>query len=504
MYVECPHCHAIFALPTGPDEIPEHVRCGECNTIFTPQSENQTEDNNLSDSQTHSKEPLSVSDFLTDSASSSPANDDASENNEESMDQDIMESFQNYLDGDSYPEEPEIELPDLNIATSVTPVLEDPLKEYQANLENNETETVEDIPQMNQTVVLPDDESSDLVSDRLVDSTDEDDSLTFNTAEESNQNKSVLPDINEELIATDEKPVENNPETKQQDIINTDIESEDISDLAIDSYLDNRAGEDKHSLTGEFSAFIDEVDDDPQDLFSADRADSVYEQQFLSLDDEPETQPVEPTDEDSTSEQMEDENLVAVVLKQSDESSETGLLDIPPYMPAPILEATEEPSNAAYNKMTWLYTLGGLLLLLTLSVQYIYFHREQFAVYPETRPLITGLCKITGCSVSPLRDLSAIKLLNHGIYSHPSTDKALIIKALIRNQAKFPQAYPTIELTLADLNDHKVALRRFGPGEYLSKQPAEESLMPVGENIPVHLQVIDPGQEAVAFEFEFL
>ena len=37
IYIECPHCHAIFSLPVGLEKLPERVRCGECSTVFIPE-----------------------------------------------------------------------------------------------------------------------------------------------------------------------------------------------------------------------------------------------------------------------------------------------------------------------------------------------------------------------------------------------------------------------------------------------------------------------------------
>lgn len=515
MYVECPHCHAIFALPAGLEEAPERVRCGECNTIFTPQADNHVEENNSSSAQASSEPPLSIDDFLTDGASRTTATGDELDNDEPDnsvisnnetegpIDDDIMESFQSYLDEDSYPKELEKELPDLNAGAIISPVENDPLAEHQEASDDNEVEPADGILEINQAVELLDDESSDLVSDRLEESVDEDNSPKADIADNDEQAEYALPDINNELIESPEE-IPEVTETTQQENIWTDSKSEKVSDLATDDDSENIAEEDKQTLTGEFSAFIDDVDSDPIDLFSADRAESIYEQQFLTLDDEPAAQQADLLDDDDATEQADDKNSPIAELNQLIDESDANPLDSTPDTSLPAIAENEKKPLSAYLNSTWFYTLAGLFLLLTLTLQYLHSHHDQFAAYPETRPLIETLCKITGCSISPQRDLSAIELLNHGIYAHPTAENALIIKALIRNQSDFPQPYPSIELTLADLNDRKIALRRFGPGEYLNEKPSEDGLMPVNKNIPVHLQVLDPGQEAVAFEFEFL
>jgi len=508
MYVECPHCHAIFALPARFEEAPERVRCGECNTIFIPQADNNAEENSASSAQTGNEAPLSIDDFLTDSTPGATTTSDEPEDPvsltnkpEASIDEDIMESFQNYLDTDSYPREPEKELPDLNLGATVVSVENDPLAQYLKSSGESGAETTNVIPEINQTAELLDNESADLISDHLEDVADEDDFPKTDTAENIEQAEQALPDIKEELI----EPRETVPEeTAEQESFEADTRSEEAPDLTTEDNSEDAPEEDKQTLTGEFRAFIDDVDSDPLDLFSEDRAESIYEQQFLSLEDEPETEQADLLDEDDAVELADDEDSSITELNQLIDESDANLSDTTPDASLPVMAEDEKKSLPAFLNSTWFYTLSGLFLLLTLSLQYLHFHHDQFAAYPETRPLIETLCKITGCSISPQRDLAAIELLNHGIYSHPTAKNALIIKALIRNQSDFPQPYPSIELTLADLNDRKIALRRFGPGEYLSEKPSEDGLMPVNKNIPVYLQVLDPGQEAVAFEFEFL
>lgn len=509
MYLECPHCHAIFALPDGLEKIPERVRCGECSTVFTPQAENDSETEDIYAEENST--PLGIDDFLTDTTpadktTSEEAETTTSQATETPMDRDIMESFQSYLDGDNYPQETEPELPDLNLAAPIA-VEDDPLKDFQSDDEENPASPEADSAEAGNDKILLDDESSELTSDRLEDTAEQDFSGNMQTNEAGEQPGPGLPDINEALLASDEQHAEAEEETAEEALDEATIEAreEEVSDYTARDETEDITAEDQQTVTGEFRAFIDEVDGDPLDLFSADKAESIYEQQFLELDeeaDEPQTDLLAEEAHDP----RDDEDAAIAELNQVIDEQESNIASVDPAADATPFRPAEDAraAVAAYQKSTWLYTLGGLFLLLTLAAQYLYFHREQFAAYPETRPLVTALCKVAGCAIAPRRDLEKIALLNHGIYSHPTRDNALIIKALIRNQADFPQPYPVIELALADLNDRKIALRRFGPGEYLSEKTAENALMPVNKNIPVQLQVVDPGPDAVAFEFEFL
>lgn len=164
--------------------------------------------------------------------------------------------------------------------------------------------------------------------------------------------------------------------------------------------------------------------------------------------------------------------------------------------------------NASPKRASPLRHVAALLALLLVGLlfaQYLYKNRGELARYDSLRPLLSSICQVARCELPPQSDINKIALLNHGVYSHPNIENALMIKATITNQAGFEQPLPIIELSLSNVRGKKLALRRFTPNEYLpeDKIPAN-GLMPIGRKIPISLQVIDPGKEALAFEFEFL
>jgi hypothetical protein len=79
-----------------------------------------------------------------------------------------------------------------------------------------------------------------------------------------------------------------------------------------------------------------------------------------------------------------------------------------------------------------------------------------------------------------------------------------MIKASMANRANFEQDYPIIQISLGNIKGRTIAMRRFGANEYLDdKQPHPEK-MPIDKTIPIQIEVIDPGEKALGFEFEFL
>ena len=146
----------------------------------------------------------------------------------------------------------------------------------------------------------------------------------------------------------------------------------------------------------------------------------------------------------------------------------------------------------------------ALCLLLLFFSQYLRAHRQELAVYPSMQPPLKMLCALTGCKIQPQRDVDKIELLSHGIYSHPTIENALMIKATMVNHADFEQDYPFVQISLGNISGHTVALRRFSANEYLDRQQPLPEKMPIEKTIPIRIEVIDPGKNALAFEFKFL
>jgi len=60
---------------------------------------------------------------------------------------------------------------------------------------------------------------------------------------------------------------------------------------------------------------------------------------------------------------------------------------------------------------------------------------------------------------------------------------------MIRNQATFPQAFPSLELTLTDTRDRALASRIFTPGEYLEENRHLSDTIEPNKEISVTLKI---------------
>ncbi len=163
---------------------------------------------------------------------------------------------------------------------------------------------------------------------------------------------------------------------------------------------------------------------------------------------------------------------------------------------------------AAGEKRGWTGTLAwtalNLSLILLLAGQYVYFHRDDLARYPALRPSLEAMCGVLDCEIPLRRDVNRLSLVNRDLRSHPSAANALLVRVTLINNAPFPQPYPALQLSLSNVAGQTVAMRRFQPFEYLGKDlPIKKGMLP-GKPVEVTLELVDPGQSAVSFEFAFL
>jgi len=171
------------------------------------------------------------------------------------------------------------------------------------------------------------------------------------------------------------------------------------------------------------------------------------------------------------------------------------------------LRRSLETSEAPERPLAQTFSLVVLIFLLVagLITQIILFRSSELVhMSPALEPVLANLCDVLPCRYSGPADVSKISLTNRDVRSHPSQKNALLISAAFVNQAGFDQPYPDILVTLSDLSGNIVANRRFTPQEYLDKMYNRFLLMESGTPVHITLPVLDPGDDAINFEFTFL
>ncbi len=155
------------------------------------------------------------------------------------------------------------------------------------------------------------------------------------------------------------------------------------------------------------------------------------------------------------------------------------------------------------SRTSWGAIAAALLLTLLLIGQYVWVERYRFAAIPEVRPYLETACAVLGCDLPLRHDTAKLEILEREIRNHPHVADALLVSVTFVNVADFRQRYPVFEVTFSDVSGTPVAMRRFLPEEYLDDVDPASGMAP-GQQTRVMLEIVDPGDRAVSFQFDFL
>ena len=171
------------------------------------------------------------------------------------------------------------------------------------------------------------------------------------------------------------------------------------------------------------------------------------------------------------------------------------------HLQADPLDLPNRSGRSFFGSLIW--TILNLSLLTVLCAQFAWYNYGKLAQYEELRPIYQKACELFKCQLPDLVDTTQIKSQNLIVRSHPTARKALIIDAVIVNQAPYEQPFPNMALYFSDLNNKIVAQRLFEPSEYLAGEVKEWTGMPKGTPIHISLEILDPGNDAVNYKVGF-
>ena len=147
----------------------------------------------------------------------------------------------------------------------------------------------------------------------------------------------------------------------------------------------------------------------------------------------------------------------------------------------------------------WSWPLVVLLALL-LALQLLLADRARLAADPRWRPLVESLCGVLGCDLPAWHEPAAFTMLDRKVRPAPQAG-ALRVDATFRNDARWPQAWPALQLALSDADGRVLGSRVFQPADYLGASPSTH-LSP-GQSAQITFMVQEPAPGTVAFTFEF-
>lgn len=142
------------------------------------------------------------------------------------------------------------------------------------------------------------------------------------------------------------------------------------------------------------------------------------------------------------------------------------------------------------------------LLVAALGVQMLVADRARLAQDARWRPLLERTCAVLRCSLPAWHQPQAYTMLAREVHPLPGAAGVLQVHATFRNDARWPQQWPAIAVSLSDADGRTLGGRVLLPKDYLEPDLRQTTLAP-GQSAQMTVQVREPPGGAVAFAFDF-
>lgn len=142
-------------------------------------------------------------------------------------------------------------------------------------------------------------------------------------------------------------------------------------------------------------------------------------------------------------------------------------------------------------KSSSIWGLISIFLLVVLMGQVVYLNRAEIAIFaPGVKPYLEQYCEIINCTIPLAQQVRLLSIESSDMQMGTAQSSSItMLTAIVRNKASFPQAFPSIELTLTDTQDQALASRIFTPGEYLKENNNPSVAIEPGKEISVTLYI---------------
>ena len=175
-------------------------------------------------------------------------------------------------------------------------------------------------------------------------------------------------------------------------------------------------------------------------------------------------------------------------------------VDVAPAAPGFVQRQRVRIARSSHTQR-WMVVAIGLLSVL-LVLQLLLADRANLARDARWRPAMSALCGALRCTLPAWREPAAFTLLDRDVRPRPGMPGVLRVTATFRNDARWPQPWPALLLTLSDLDGRAVGARVFTSREYLGAAPTQATLAS-GQSAMLSMDVLEPGPRIVAFTFDF-
>ena len=152
------------------------------------------------------------------------------------------------------------------------------------------------------------------------------------------------------------------------------------------------------------------------------------------------------------------------------------------------LRHTPTPSVWKNRSVRVLLSVSCLVLGAMLVLQVVIHERDRIATaLPDTKLALNTLCRIAGCTVTPLRQIESV-VIDSSTFTKFRAD-VYRLSFTLKNTAHIIVATPSLELTLTDIQDQPVIRRVFTAMEFGDKSGVMEAGAELSVTMPLNVKL---------------
>jgi hypothetical protein len=126
---------------------------------------------------------------------------------------------------------------------------------------------------------------------------------------------------------------------------------------------------------------------------------------------------------------------------------------------------TAEPARPR-RQVAW-GAMAVLAALALLGQATLHWRTEIAVLLPQAREPLAAACEFLGLELQLPRRPELMSIESSDLQAENPAQGLIVLNAVLRNRAPFPQEYPNLELTLTDERDQALVRRVLRPQEYL-------------------------------------
>ncbi|MFT7687167.1 MAG: putative Zn finger-like uncharacterized protein [Candidatus Azotimanducaceae bacterium] len=136
--------------------------------------------------------------------------------------------------------------------------------------------------------------------------------------------------------------------------------------------------------------------------------------------------------------------------------------------------------------------LPVVVLLFLLIIQFAWFNKEILSQHAQLRSYYEYTCNVIDCNLPHYSNSKLLSVSGLVVRTHPVTERALKVDAILRNDGLFKQRFPRLQLRFTNINDQTIASRNFNPDEYLKGELTGLKFIPANTEVRLALEIVDP------------